>query len=1180
MRGGGLGASRRHPWRLIGWLLLTSLSLPTVARAVPPLSPGALSLHLGASSLHWEIVAREDLVIVALRLQPPLEGVPAEEPNLPASLRAGERLDGTLPLEPSSRTPWFEVGLLVRTRHGEQWIGAGVGAPVAAPPQPALQALSKPRRLSTAGAIRGRFVYEDRLLGERGYTGATQLLPVRHVDVDLVDAAGIVQARGRLSGSGMFQLALPRDTGGPLHLRLWTSTRDAPDFDVAVLEPDEASGSLVRHSLETPDFDAAPGGVDLGTFILRDPDGFGKAQAFHILDVALDALEMLATPDWLGQALQDSLRFLWGPQLRIRVAASQGALIQLASPAGGDTDGWSDSVILHEVGHFVAKRYGRDDSAGGPHFLGDVEQDLSLAFSEGWATAFASIVRSWRAATRHNLSGVAVDSNVSWYVDVGLPPPSGIPGGLQLAWDLETSTWLDGRPLPRDGIGSESNVAAILWDLVDTARTGDSTPDRDDDPGSLGPQRWWEVSRALRDLPRERQATLEDYWLAASAFFDPAETNLLQEVFVREGGIGFVADASEPDDEPSASRAVSLGVPASIPGGVVIDEIDVGTSPAVELTNRGDQWVSMQGWRLHARRNGASTNPGLTLRFPPGVVLAPGARLVLHRHGRLEDSTVRHLFVPFWTMPWFPETDGALILENPAGETVDFVRWSSIDAVPSQTAVPLDTRFVGTLGAPGFGKTLSRLARIDTDQASDFIASRPTLGAPNDVEVLHHTFFPVGDRDAFHFLVPKDGAYTVQTLGLRNGAEPVLELSASGRPPLHPRLQAPDGAAEVTLWLRAGEVVQGVLQHAGEHTRFGTYDLTVYAEAARTPHPPEGLQVERLRSRGAGGIALRWWNGADYDSTSLWLDGVRHAVLPGTVTQWQTPELFGRHRLKLVGYLDGVAASAPELVVEAGELPTALIQDFENALNEDWELEDPWSLGVSPGRSTQSLCIGSAGPYPANRRAVAQLLQTVEIRPGARLSFEHVCIVQPEDVAAVQVSDDAGSRWVTLGRWNLLDHRGGENDPSLWSDGQPDGEDWVHESLPLEDYAGKSLLVRFLFQSDVYGSGAGWWIDSLQLGDEAVQLRRLRFVATVPNPFNASTRLHFEVSRSGPAVLQIFDVRGRLVRLLLRQDLEAGVHDALWDGTNGEGLPMASGVYFVRLESLGEQTQSKIVLLR
>ncbi len=69
-----------------------------------------------------------------------------------------------------------------------------------------------------------------------------------------------------------------------------------------------------------------------------------------------------------------------------------------------------------------------------------------------------------------------------------------------------------------------------------------------------------------------------------------------------------------------------------------------------------------------------------------------------------------------------------------------------------------------------------------------------------------------------------------------------------------------------------------------------------------------------------------------------------------------------------------------------------------------------------------------------------------------------------------------------------------------------------------------------------------------------------------PNPFNANTVIAFDVPRTIPVHLVVYDVLGRRVRILHSgETLTAGHYRTPWNGRDDEGRPAASGVYLYRL---------------
>jgi hypothetical protein len=109
--------------------------------------------------------------------------------------------------------------------------------------------------------------------------------------------------------------------------------------------------------------------------------------------------------------------------------------------------------------------------------------------------------------------------------------------------------------------------------------------------------------------------------------------------------------------------------------------------------------------------------------------------------------------------------------------------------------------------------------------------------------------------------------------------------------------------------------------------------------------------------------------------------------------------------------------------------------------------------------------------------------------------------------------------------------------------------------------AGGSIPVdqRFTLQED--GSPSG--VDVAPRSPKAYALH-----AAVPNPFNPTTTLAFDLPAAARVRLRVFDVAGRLVRTLAEGTrLEAGTHRMLWDGRDERGAAVSAGVYLYHLDA-------------
>lgn len=140
---------------------------------------------------------------------------------------------------------------------------------------------------------------------------------------------------------------------------------------------------------------------------------------------------------------------------------------------------------------------------------------------------------------------------------------------------------------------------------------------------------------------------------------------------------------------------------------------------------------------------------------------------------------------------------------------------------------------------------------------------------------------------------------------------------------------------------------------------------------------------------------------------------------------------------------------------------------------------------------------------------------------------------------------DIGQDHVTAGAHDMLDIPISGGEPNL-------------VRAEIVDYVGRSYRV-------VTGAGAlpsGYRLDQ-----------------NYPNPFNPSTHVDFALPTAGDWSLRIYTVTGSLVREFVGQD-NAGTVQVIWDGTDRDGRPAASGVYFYRLDAGSFSATRKMMLIK
>jgi len=92
--------------------------------------------------------------------------------------------------------------------------------------------------------------------------------------------------------------------------------------------------------------------------------------------------------------------------------------------------------------------------------------------------------------------------------------------------------------------------------------------------------------------------------------------------------------------------------------------------------------------------------------------------------------------------------------------------------------------------------------------------------------------------------------------------------------------------------------------------------------------------------------------------------------------------------------------------------------------------------------------------------------------------------------------------------------------------------------------------------------------------------RGLGSIMPFPSPLRRSGTLRYRLEHPAAVEIAVYDLRGAVVAQLARATRPSGWHAITWDGRDRAGVPLPSGVYFVRTH-LGDTTSShKITLLR
>ncbi|MCK4694705.1 MAG: T9SS type A sorting domain-containing protein, partial [Candidatus Cloacimonetes bacterium] len=95
--------------------------------------------------------------------------------------------------------------------------------------------------------------------------------------------------------------------------------------------------------------------------------------------------------------------------------------------------------------------------------------------------------------------------------------------------------------------------------------------------------------------------------------------------------------------------------------------------------------------------------------------------------------------------------------------------------------------------------------------------------------------------------------------------------------------------------------------------------------------------------------------------------------------------------------------------------------------------------------------------------------------------------------------------------------------------------------------------------------------------------------ANYPNPFypknkgirsSSNTTIRYDLSKSGQVNLEIYNIKGQLVKTLVNEFKTAGLYSAVWDGRDNTGLKVSSGIYLYKLCSKDFICMKKMILIQ
>ena len=136
----------------------------------------------------------------------------------------------------------------------------------------------------------------------------------------------------------------------------------------------------------------------------------------------------------------------------------------------------------------------------------------------------------------------------------------------------------------------------------------------------------------------------------------------------------------------------------------------------------------------------------------------------------------------------------------------------------------------------------------------------------------------------------------------------------------------------------------------------------------------------------------------------------------------------------------------------------------------------------------------------------------------------------------------------------------------------PEGEESVtvmnnpvlHFSIPLLSHDACVLVLRPV----------------TSINEDFDTLKISKLCQNYPNPFTTTTKISFDVSKTGQVEIKIFNHQGKEIKTLVNKTFTTGYHSIIWDGTDNSGKTISNGLYFYSMKSEDFLEVKKVLLLK
>lgn len=91
---------------------------------------------------------------------------------------------------------------------------------------------------------------------------------------------------------------------------------------------------------------------------------------------------------------------------------------------------------------------------------------------------------------------------------------------------------------------------------------------------------------------------------------------------------------------------------------------------------------------------------------------------------------------------------------------------------------------------------------------------------------------------------------------------------------------------------------------------------------------------------------------------------------------------------------------------------------------------------------------------------------------------------------------------------------------------------------------------------------------------------KTELIYNYPNPFNPVTNIAYSIKEAGNVTLEVYNLKGQLVKALVNDERETGNYSVTWDGRDNSNKSVSSGIYFYKMRTADYSSMKKMILMK